>query len=106
MNNLGCVSAREELDDSGGYSYESNWKTSVGDEVPIADLFLIAMIQSVYRLSMNFDEKRGYPTLGRIVRTCETIDTFRVDVPATTRQSMEPRSTRSRESSRITDTYG
>lgn len=55
---------------------ESAGEFSVGDEVSIADVCLVAIIQSLYGHGMRFNEERGYSTIERIVKTCEGIDAF------------------------------
>ena len=62
--------------------YEAIARNSVGrfsvrDQISIADLCLVPMLQSVSGLRKRFDESYGYPTIGRIVKTCEEIDAFR-----------------------------
>lgn len=101
---------------------ESAGRFSVGDDVSIADLCLVAMIQqAVSRFGMRFDKFCRYPTVRRIVRTCEGIDAFRqqgclaglrsrgptvpADKPAASWPGLEPRSTRSRESSPDTGSF-
>lgn len=55
---------------------ESAGEFSVGDEVSIADVCLVTIVQSVHGLGMRFNEEWGYPTIERIVKTCEGIDGF------------------------------
>ena len=101
---------------------ESAGNFSVGDEVSITDVCLVAMVQMVQGFGMRFEEAWGYPTTERIVETCEGIDTFRhqgaskalqvkgfplvwVDKVAASWIGLEPRSTSSRKSSLETESF-
>lgn len=49
---------------------------SVGDEISIADICLVATVQVADSIGMSYDEDFGCPTIGRIVKTYEGIDAF------------------------------
>ena len=61
---------------------------SVGDNVSIADVCLVAMIQTLNRVRSTFNDEMGYPTISRIMKSCEGMDAFRLHgVPS---RSQEP----------------
>ena len=65
---------------------ESAGKFSVGDEVSIADICLVAMVKSDYSHGVQFDEEVSYPTIERIVQTCDELDAFRTGVTPWSRE--------------------
>jgi maleylacetoacetate isomerase len=56
---------------------------SVGNEVSIADVCLVPLVQRAYQFGLTLDNKstgdgyRSLPTVGRIVRECEKLEAFR-----------------------------
>ena len=56
---------------------QSAGKFSVGDNVSIADICLVPMIQSIQTVRRYRIEK-DYPTISRIMETCHGIDAFRL----------------------------
>lgn len=54
---------------------ESAGQFSVGDNVSIADICLVAMAQSLKSLGVGFT---SFPTIARIIKACERIDAFRL----------------------------
>lgn len=66
---------------------------SVGDNVSIADVCLVTRIQSLSRVRKPFKEVMGYPTVSRILKSCEGIDAFRLHgVPSRSEVPGPPRS--------------
>ena len=59
-----------------GIAKQSAGKFSVGDNVSIADICIVPMIQEMRRHGL--DQPKSYPTIFRIVKTCEEIDAFRL----------------------------
>ena len=60
-----------------GIAKKSAGKFSVGDNVSIADICLVPLIQSIQR-SRKIEIGKFYPTISRIMETCEGIDAFRL----------------------------
>ena len=67
-----CMKAYEAI------AEKSAGRFSVGDNVSIADVCLVAMVQSLRGLHLDFKASLGYPTIERIKRNCENIDAFRL----------------------------
>ena len=67
-----------------GIAKQSAGKFSVGDNVSIADICLVPMIQSIKNIRKS-EVAEEYPTISRIMETCEGIDAFRL-------QGVPPRS--------------
>jgi len=62
---------------------ESAGLYSVGDELSIADVSLVSMVQAMYRLDLALDvspanqpAEEGVPIISRIIKACETIPAF------------------------------
>lgn len=68
-----------------GIAKQSAGKFSVGDNVSIADVCIVPMIQEMRRHGLY--QQKSHPTIFRIVKTCEEIDAFRL-------QGVPPRSDR------------
>ena len=65
---------------------------SVGDNVSIADVCLVTRIQSLGRVRKPFNDEMGYPTVSRIMKSCEGIDAFRLHgVPSRSEEPGLPR---------------
>ena len=65
---------------------------SVGDNVSIADVCLVTRIQSLSRVRKTFNDEMGYPTVSRIMKSCEGIDAFRLHgVPSRSEEPGLPR---------------
>ena len=60
-----------------GTAKKSAGKFSVGDNVSIADICLVPLIQSIQR-HRKIQIGEFYPTISRIMETCEGIDAFRL----------------------------
>ena len=60
-----------------GIARKSAGKFSVGDNVSIADICLVPLIQNIQR-SRKIEIGEFYPTISRIMETCEGIDAFRL----------------------------
>lgn len=65
---------------------------SVGDNVSIADVCLVTRIQNLNRVRKPFNDEMGYPTVSRIMKSCEGIDAFRLHgVPSRSEEPGPPR---------------
>ena len=60
-----------------GIAKQSAGKFSVGDNVSIADVCLVPMIQTINNVRKSRVEQE-FPTISRIMETCEEIDAFRL----------------------------
>lgn len=56
---------------------ESAGRFSVGDDVSIADVCLMSLVQQSKIFGRRYDKTTGFPTIERIVSACEGIDAFR-----------------------------